>query len=166
MALFVAKGESGFQRLPKGKQILLVKGVEFDPDFFTDTMAEVVVVLATQSGITHKETFNVASEGGSKAFTFMIKTIHNRFDIKEGESLDELVETAAGNYIETTVEWVDAKDRAGNLIKTRSGEQVINVRLNEKKHSTGWGVAADETADDIEPSDEVEVSGETEDFQF
>ena len=138
MALFVAKGESGFQRLPKGKQILLVKGVEFDPDFFTDTMAEVVVVLATQSGITHKETFNVASEGGAKAFTFMIKTIHNRFDIKEGESLDELVETAAGNYIETTVEWMDVGSgkRARYWLRKRGWKRDLPRR--QKRDRSDW----------------------------
>lgn len=166
MALFVAKGESGFQRLPEGKQILLVKSVEFDPDFFTDTIAEVNVILANKSGIQHKERFNVATDGGSKAFTFMIKTIHDRFDIREGDSLDEFVATAAGKYIETVVEWQEAKDKDGNPIKTRAGEQVINVRLNEKKHSKGWSVSSDEPEDDVTSNDDVELNGESDEFQF
>lgn len=169
MALFKAKGESGFQRLPEGKQTLLVKGIEYDPEFFTDTVQEVVVILATKSGIEHREKFNVATDGGSKAFTFMIKTIHDRFDIKEGESLDELVDTAAGHYIETVVEWQEAKNAKGELIKTRNDEQVINIRLNEKKHSKGWDdtLVDDEAGSDDETLEgDVEVDGETTEFQF
>lgn len=153
-SLFKAVGSSNFQRLPEGKHILQVRAVEFDPEFFTETTQIVEVVLATQNGITHKERFNVAIEGGAKAFTFLVKTVHNRFDIQEGESIDQLVEDMVGLFLEATVKHEDAVDRkTGEPIKTRTGEQVVNVRLDEKRHSTGWVV--DETAQEEEDKEVV-----------
>lgn len=166
MSLFTAKGESGFQRLPEGHQVLLVKGVEFDPEFFTDSVKEVVVILATKSGIEHKEKFNVAIDGGAKAFTFLMKTVHNRFDIKEGESLDELVATAAGHFIKTNVVHEVAKNREGEVIKTRAGETVINVRLNDKRPSTGWDMSDEPQDEEVMSSDDLDIADETDEFQF
>lgn len=153
--LFTATGAAGgFQRLPEGKHILQVRAVEFDPEFFTETTQIVEVVLATKNGITHKEKFNVAIEGGAKAFTYLVKVVHDRFDIKEGESIDELVDTMTGLFLEATVKHENAVNRkTGELIKTKSGDQVINVRLDEKKHSEGW-----ETDDRAQAGEAKEVT--------
>lgn len=166
--LFKAVGSSsGFQRLPEGHQILQIRAVEFDPEFFTDTIQQVEVVMATENGITHNEKFNVATEGGSKAFTYLVKTAHNRYDIKEGDTIDDLVDSMAGLFIETTVKHEMAVNRAtGEPIKTRAGEQVYNVRLNEKKHSSGWS----KEEDSEEVGETLESLGvvldETEEFTF
>lgn len=167
--LFKAVGtSSGFQRLPEGHHILQIRAVEFDPDFFTDTIQQVEVVMATENGITHKEKFNVATVGGSKAFTYLVKTAHNRYDIKEGDSIDELVDSMAGLFIETVVKHEMAVNRTtGEAIKTRDGQQVYNVKLDQKKHSTGWSTPAfsEEEVDDVSGSLDG-ILDETEDFTF
>lgn len=170
MGLFKAKGSSGFIRMPEGNQLLGIKKVEFDPEFFTDTTAIVEVYLQNANGITHKERFNVASDGGMKAFTFLVKTANNNFAIKEGEVLDPYVESMIGKFIECNVVWEEAKDRDGNPILTKKGEQFINVRLNDKK-STDLGfdieveeLSVEEDVEDDETSDDI--VDDAEDFEF
>lgn len=167
--LFKAVGtSSGFQRLPEGHQILQIRAVEFDPEFFTDTIQQVVVVMATENGITHNEKFNVATVGGSKAFTYLVKTAHNRYDIKEGDSIDELVDSMAGLFIETDVKHEMAVNKTtGEPIKTRDGQQVYNVKLDQKKHSAGWSTPhlSEEEVDEISGSLDG-ILDETEDFTF
>lgn len=139
MSLFTAgKGGGGFQRLPEGNQIVRVKAIEFDADFFTDTSMEVFVVFENEQGIVHKDRFDMATSGGQNAMTFTLKVINNNYKIEEGEALDPYMASAIGKFIEVDVEHLEAKDKFGELIKTKKGEQIINVRLNNKKHSEGW----------------------------
>jgi hypothetical protein len=172
MGIFKAQGSSGFIRMPEGHQVLGVKKVEFDPAFFTDTTMIVEVYLQNENGITHKERFNVATEGGSKAFTFLVKTANNNFAIKEGEDLDPYVESMVGKFIECDVVWEEAKDKDGNPIKTKKGEQVINVRLNEKKPTDASfemeveEVSIDEDDEDYDDETGDETVDAAEGFEF
>lgn len=161
MSLFQAKGETrSFQRLPEGHQTLVVSKVDYDPEFFDENSQIVEVYLQNKDGIEHKERFNFAIDAGAKALTFLVKAAHNRWDIKEGEDIQELIDTLVGKFFECDVEYVESKK-----INPRTEKPYVNARLNNKRScKPAWDFVPEQDDDDNSELEETGVDAET--FQF
>lgn len=126
MSFFKAKGGSGFQLIPEGKEVLLrVKEVDYDVDFFTETTANIDVTFETESGITSKQKYNLAHEIGSVVFTLLVKFAFNDFTINEGDDIQEYADNLEGKYITADIEHIESQ-----TINPKTEKPYVNLRLS------------------------------------
>lgn len=161
MSFFKAKGGSGFQLIPEGKDVLLrVDKVEYDETFFTDQVANVEVDFVSVNGASTKQRYNLAHEIGGKIFTLMIKFAFNDFTIQEGDDIKGYVDNLVGKFL-----LADITHEESGMNET-TGKPYINVRLNNMRVTEEtFGELPKKEAVDTETGEVID-DGSTEEFVF
>lgn len=85
--------EGGFSVLPVGTYTFKVTKAEYKPDF-----GKVEVQLEASNGMTHKESYNLNTDGGIKAFSYMAKCALNDFTVTDIDPKD-----LVGHFFEADV---------------------------------------------------------------
>lgn len=112
----------GFTLIPEGTHVFKVVATEYKSDF-----DKVSVTLETANGLRHTETYNLATDGGIKAFSYFAKCALNDFTATEIDP-SELI----GHYIEADV----AHDEVPK--KDDPSKTSTFARLNNKRSAVGF----------------------------
>ena len=124
--------KSEFTRIPEGTYIFKVHKVTYDEDF-----GEIKIDLITEKGLKHTERFGLLDKNGEtcepavKAFSYTARVLLNNPYVEEIDEQD-----LVGCYMIATV--IHEKSTIKN---PKTNEPYVNVKLNDKKST--WGFGAD-----------------------